>query len=91
MKISNYQEVKNQFLLEGENFTILQSYNSIVALKYGGELYLGPNHDYSRTTSKYVKLFTGKTTEERRKGLASGEIKKIDENVLKKLNLGGLK
>lgn len=83
MEIENFYGAKNQFLIEGENFSLLQSYNSIVAVKYSGVLYLGCAHDYSHTTCKYVKLFCGKTASERRAGLASGEIKKINKTLMK--------
>lgn len=86
MTISNYY-VKNQFLLEGKNFKLLQSYNSLVALKYNGTLYLGKDHDYSNTTSKYVTMFTGLTTKERRQGLKNGTIKELNEKVLSKVRM----
>lgn len=86
MIISNFH-VKNQFLLEGKNFRLLQSYNSLVALKYNGTLYLGKDHDYSTTTSKYVTMFTGLTTKERRQGLKNGTIKELNEQVLSKVRM----
>lgn len=86
MTISNFH-VKNQFLLEGKNFKLLQSYNSLVALKYNGTLYLGEDHDYSNTTSKYVTMFTGLTTKERRQGLKNGTIKELNDKVLSKVRM----
>lgn len=86
MTISNFY-VKNQFLLEGKNFKLLQSYDSLVALKYNGDLYLGKDHDYSKTTSKYVTMFTGLTTKERRQGLKNGTIKELNEKVLSKVRM----
>lgn len=48
---------KNQFLIEGDNFKQLQSYDSQVAKIENGLLILGSDWDYSRTTLKHVYLF----------------------------------
>jgi hypothetical protein len=73
VKVENYQ-VKNQFLIVYEKGTALQSYETLVAVRFGGQIYLSEKHDYSRTTCKYVGQFTGMDTAERRKGLENGTI-----------------
>lgn len=49
---------KNQFLINIEDKTYLQSYDSVVACKSVGEVpILYKDWDYSRTTMKYVSRF----------------------------------
>jgi hypothetical protein len=55
-----------------ENGRAFQSYDSLIAVRYNGNLYLTEDHDYSNTTSKYATEWTGYTTQERRQGLKDG-------------------
>ena len=49
---------KNQFLIYIDGSVYLQSYESVVACKSGGEMpILYKDWDYSRTTMKYVNKF----------------------------------
>jgi hypothetical protein len=70
MKIKNLtsprgNEVPNQFQIETPNAIYLQSYDSIIAKKEGGNTYLDERYwNYSRTTSKYRSLFLGESTKE---------------------------
>lgn len=69
----------NQFIISFENGRVFQSYSSLVAAKIDGQLYLGEDHDYSVTTSRFLKEWTGMTAKERRDGLAKGWYIKIEE------------
>jgi len=75
-----YREVPNQFDINCKNGSAFQSYNSLIAVRMGGKLYLTEDHDYSNTTSKYATEWTGYTTKERREGLKSGEFILIEED-----------
>lgn len=57
MKVKQFYN-KNQFIIEGENKTVFQSYNSIIAeIDKNGNLKLGRDWDYSNTTLKHLYLF----------------------------------
>lgn len=75
-----YRPVANQYHLVCENGTAFQSYNSLIAVKMNGNLYLTNAHDYSSTTSKYATEWTGFTTKERRAGIESGEFIFVEED-----------
>ena len=62
----SWQPVPNQYDLEHENGIAFQSYESLIAVRMNGYLYLTDYHDYSKTTSKYATEWTGYTTKERR-------------------------
>lgn len=64
--------IPNQFNLACENGRAFQSYDSLIAIRVGGTLYLTDRHDFSNTTSKYATSWTGLTTKERREGLKNG-------------------
>lgn len=72
--------VPNQFNLACENGRAFQSYDSLIAVRMDGVLYLTDCHDYSNTTSKYATEWTGRNTKERRKGLQDGRIVRIVED-----------
>ena len=50
---------KNQFLMEDENQTIFQSYDSIIAIynKENHDLTFGCDWDYSKTTLKHLYIY----------------------------------
>lgn len=56
---STGREVANQFIIETDNTTVFQSYDSmIVTIDYATKLLLiGADWDYSRTTGKYRNAF----------------------------------
>lgn len=57
MKVKQFYN-KNQFIIEGENKTVFQSYYSIIAeIDENGNLKLGRDWDYSNTTLKHLYLF----------------------------------
>ena len=64
MKVKNMtnargNKVANQFIIESDNFTTFQSYNStIIVIDYSKKIiYVHPDYNYSRTTGKYRNLF----------------------------------
>jgi len=66
--------VKNQFIIYTDKGTMLQSYNSIIAAKVGGKVYLDENDwDYSVTTGKYRNQFLGETRKETEQKIKSGQ------------------
>ena len=75
-----YRAVPNQYDLECENGIAFQSYDSLIAVRMNGYLYLTSDHDCSNTTSKYAKEWTGYSTKERREGLKSGKFIFIEED-----------
>ena len=74
------RDVPNQFELVCENGIAFQSYDSLIAVRMNGYLYLTSDHDYSNTTSKYATEWTGYTTKERREGLKTGKFILIEED-----------
>jgi hypothetical protein len=85
-KVQNLQsprsgrDVPNQYDLICENGIAFQSYDTLIAVRMNGYLYLTDYHDYSKTTSKYCTEWTGFSTDERRKGLKSGRFISIVED-----------
>jgi hypothetical protein len=76
----SWRPVANQYDLEHENGIAFQSYDSLIAVRMNGYLYLTSDHDYSNTTSKYATEWTGYTTKERREGLKTGKFIFIEED-----------
>ena len=72
--------VANQFDAVHTNGISFQSYETLIAVRMNGFLYLTDAHDYSKTTSKYATEWTGYTTKERREGLESGKFIFIEED-----------
>ncbi|CAB4204154.1 hypothetical protein UFOVP1384_31 [uncultured Caudovirales phage] len=89
MKISNFtnskgNKVANQFIINDSEFTLFQSYDSVI-IKTTFEdgkrvVYLDSNYwDYSKTTGKYRNLFLGENKK-------ATELK-IKNNIYKLINL----
>lgn len=76
---NGYNQASNQFEIRFENGTAFQSYRTLIAVRMKGQLYLSDSHDYSRTTSSHCTRWTGYTTQERRKGLNTGEFTLISD------------
>ena len=76
----SYRDVPNQFDIECENGISFQSYQTLIAVRMNGYLYLTSSHDYSNTTSKYATEWTRYTTKERREGLKTGKFILIEED-----------
>ena len=83
MKVSNMtgnngNEIANQFIIYDSEFTVFQSYNSIIVKTCFEDgkrkVYLDENTwDYSKTTGKYRNIFLGETKKETEKKIKSGE------------------
>ena len=76
---NGYNTAPNQFIITFENGRVLQSYKSLVAAKVNGERFVTTSHDYSVTTSRFVKDFLGLNKEERLKALECEELTMIEE------------
>lgn len=79
MKIENMtsvngNKVPNQFIINNNGEEYFQSYNSIIAKKSKGKIYLDDYFwDYSVTTGKYRNDFLGEGIAETRKKITTGE------------------
>lgn len=65
--------VPNQYQVEFNNGTIFQSYNSIIAIKLDGKIYLTDKWDYSTTTGKYRNQFLFEDKKTTQSKIDSGE------------------
>lgn len=76
---NGYNTAPNQFIIRFANGVVLQSYDSLVAVKMdNGEILFGADHDYSATTNRFVKEFSGRTASERRQMLENEEATLIE-------------
>ena len=86
MKVRNMtgrsgQPVKNQFILEDGKSTIFQSYNSTIAMKSDGRVYLDKDKwDYSTTTGKYRNQFLGMNKKQIEQAIKDEAIYLVDLN-----------
>ena len=66
-------EVRNQFIIETPKATIFQSYDTVIAAKMGGVIYLDEDSwDYSTTTGKYRNQFLHEGIAETRRKIEAG-------------------
>lgn len=73
--------IANQFIINVNGFLYFQSYDSIIAQKWGDEIILDYNYwDYSRTTSKYLFKFLKEDRKTVRLKVRTGEYKLKDLN-----------
>ena len=81
MRVEQFH-VKNQFELRDDlGNTYFQSYDSIIAKRdVNGNITLGDDWDYSKTTGRYRNLFLGEDKKETEKKIASGKYK-IDSTL----------
>ena len=86
MKVENMRSpqgntVANQFVITDNGEEYFQSYESIIAKKSQGKIYLDDYFwDYSRTTGKYRNEFLGECIAETRAKIKSGEYILTDLN-----------
>ena len=81
MTSSQGNKIANQFIIYGDDFTVFQSYNTVIAKRQNGKIYLDKNSwDYSKTTGKYRNQFLGETKSETEKKIKSGEYELVDLN-----------
>ena len=77
-------DIANQFIIEGDDWTIFQSYRSVIAKKmYDGsnKIFIDENYwDYSSTTGRYRNKFLGETKKETQAKIDSGEYILTDLN-----------
>ena len=78
MQSSSGNEIANQFIIRGRNFTLFQSYSSPIALIKDGKTYIFYDWDYSVTTGKYRNSFLGESKAETQAKLKSGEYIAVD-------------
>tara|TARA_R100001510_G_C7550160_1_gene134291 strand:- start:255 stop:524 length:270 start_codon:yes stop_codon:yes gene_type:complete len=75
-------QVANQFIINTNEGTYFQSYNSIIAFRDNNSKITLDDYywDYSRTTGKYRNEFLGEYIEDTRAKIKSGEYKLADLN-----------
>ncbi len=75
MKSNSGRSVANQFEIETDDATYLQSYNSIIAKRMdSGVIYLDEHYwDYSVTTGRYRNMFLGENKGVTQMKIDSGE------------------
>ena len=72
--VKNYRGVINQFIVEGSNYILFQSYSSPIAMITADEqVYIFENWNASKTTGKYRNLFLNETKKETEAKIKSGE------------------
>ena len=91
MKNSNGNDIPSQFIIEGitlnldgksRNGNMFKSYNSYIAFKSEGKIYLDRTYwDYSQTTAKYRNKFLNMNVSEIRRGIDEKRIKLVNLNV----------
>lgn len=78
---SNSGSVPNQFIISTDDGLYFQSYDSVIALKKDGKVYLDQNYwDYSVTTGKYRNKFLSEDKKTTQKKIDSGEYILTDLN-----------
>jgi hypothetical protein len=81
MQSDSGNPIANQFIINDNGFLYFQSYDSIIARKWGSEIILDYNYwDYSRTTSKYLFKFLKEDRKTVRLRVRTGEYKMADLN-----------
>lgn len=71
----NGGKVANQFEIHFDNGRVFQSYDSIIAIKLNGKMYLTNYWDYSVTTGKYRNQFLNETKKETQAKINAGTYK----------------
>lgn len=73
--------IPNQFIIETDDGIYFQSYNSIIAFKRNGRVFLDDNYwGYSVTTGKYRNIFLNETKKETEKKIKMGVYQLVDLN-----------
>lgn len=76
-------EVPNQYVINGKDYSLFRSYNSPIALKKDGKVYIFKDWDRSTTTGKYRNSFLDEKKAVTMKKLKSGEYIAVDFEVVK--------
>jgi len=81
MKVKKEWGVPEQYVIDHEKSIYFQSFNSIIAAKIKGKIFLDAEKwNYSKTTGKYRNLFLNEDIKTTREKIASGEYKLINLN-----------
>lgn len=72
------REVPNQMVTEFDNGSVFKSYDSIIAVKYKGKVYLTDDWNYSVTTGKYRNQFLRENLAETRDKIKNGTYKMVE-------------
>ncbi|MCK9561034.1 MAG: hypothetical protein M0R44_11385 [Candidatus Marinimicrobia bacterium] len=81
MRSSRGNAIPNQFIIETDDGVYFQSYNSIIAFKRNGRVFLDDNYwDYSTTTGKYRNIFLNETKKETEKKIKMGVYQLVNLN-----------
>lgn len=74
--------VPNQFCIITDDYTMFQSYSSVICKKYnGGAIELDADFwDFSKTTAKYRNMFIGEDTKTIKQKIADGTYKLVNLN-----------
>ncbi len=83
--VINYKgnSVANQFIIKGKDYTLFWSYDSPIAMKKDGKVYIFKNWDYSITTGRYRNMFLEESKNDTLKKIKSGEYIAVDFEVSK--------
>ena len=74
-------DIPNQFIITTNDATIFQSYNSVIAVRTNGKVYLdNGTWDYSVTTGKYRNQFLGENKAETQRKIDEGIYELTDLN-----------
>lgn len=70
-----------QYIIKAGDLEIFQSYDSIIAKKYKGQIYLDKIHwNYSNTTARYRNRYLGEDIKETRRKIINGTYKLANLN-----------
>jgi len=84
IKVKQFEETKNQFVVETNEGEYFQSYDSVIVFipRDGNEpVFLDINTwDYSKTTGKYRNIFLGEDKKETERNIKEGIYELVDLN-----------
>lgn len=81
MTSSSGNTIVNQLIIETPDGDYFQSYDSVIARRQDGVVYLDANKwDYSNTTGKYRNIFLGETKKETEAKIKDGTYTLVDLN-----------
>jgi hypothetical protein len=84
MRVENFCDVKNQFVIYTEKGTFFQSYDSpIVFISNSGKTYISDHWDYSVTTGKYRNKFLGETKKETSRKIDFGDYELVSAKKMR--------
>lgn len=78
LKVRNFMNNKNHFVISTQESDWLQSYDIVVARRFPTKLY--PEWDISKTTAKYVGKFLNSDQKAIRKAVKNGNISVSEES-----------